>query len=83
MTQVSLYLFFLLKLIRNCNISVKFKKVINVLASSKLLGPYRIPVVVLKNCELEFLYILAEVANVYQGILFSRLFEGLISYSCI
>ena len=56
MTQVSLYLFFLLKLICNW-------KVITNLDLSKASGPDCIPVVVLKNCELELSYILAELFN--------------------
>ena len=55
MTQVSLYLFFLLKLICNC-------KVITNLDLSKASGPDCIPVV-LKNCEPELSYILAELFN--------------------
>ena len=39
------------------------KKVITNLASSKASGPDCIPVVVLKNCELELSYILAELFN--------------------
>ena len=39
------------------------KKVIMNLDSSKASGPDRVPVVVLKNCELEFSYILAELFN--------------------
>ena len=40
------------------------KKVIN-LDSSKASGPDCIPVVVLKNCELELPYILADLFNIY------------------
>ena len=50
------------------NISVTPKiveKVIMNLDSSRVFGPDRIPVVVLKNCELELSYILAELFNVY------------------
>ena len=39
------------------------KKVITNLDSSKTTGPDCIPVVVLKNCEPELLYILAELFN--------------------
>ena len=40
-----------------------FRKVITNLDSSKASGPDCIPVVVLKNCELELSYILAELFN--------------------
>ena len=56
MTLVSLYLFSLLKLICNC-------KVIMNLDLSKASGPDCIPLVVLKNCEPELSYILAELFN--------------------
>ena len=52
------------------------KKVIMNLDLSKSSGPDCIPVVVLKSCELELSYILAE-------ILFSRLLEGFIGGFCI
>ena len=62
MTQVSLYLFSLLELIWNCwNISVTPKmvrKVVMNLYLSKASGLDCIPVVVLKNCEPEYSYIL-------------------------
>ena len=62
MTLVSLYLFPLLELIRNCIIiSVTpemTKKAITNLDSSKVSGPDCIPVVVLKNCKPELSYIL-------------------------
>ena len=54
------------------------KKVITNLDSSKESGSDCIPVVVLKNCEPEPLYILAELFNVSERVLFSRLLEGLI-----
>ena len=64
MTQVSLHLFSLLELIWNCIIFLltptMVKKVITNLDSSKASGPDCIPVVVLKNCEPELSYILAE-----------------------
>ena len=41
------------------------KKVITYLNSSKAYGPDCIPVVVLKNCEPELIYILAELFNTY------------------
>ena len=42
-----------------------FKKVIMNLDLSKASGPDRIPVVVLRNCEPELSYILAEFLNKY------------------
>ena len=39
--------------------------------------------VILKNCETELSYILAELFNVSEGILFSRLLQGLVSGTCI
>ena len=67
MTQVSLYLFSLsrtnLKL-HNISVTPKMiKKVIMNLDLSKASGPDCIPVVVLKNCEPELSYILAELFN--------------------
>ena len=63
-THVSLYLFSLLDLIWNCIISPKMvKKVIINLDLSKASGPDCIPVVVLKNCELDLCYILTELFN--------------------
>ena len=59
------------------------KKVIMSLDLSKASGPNCIPVVVLKKCESELFYILAELFNKSEGILFSRLLEGLISGPCI
>ena len=65
MTQVSLYLFSLLKL-HNISVTPKMvKKVIMNLDSSKASGPDCIRVVVLKNCEPELSYILAEFFNKY------------------
>ena len=62
MTQVSLYLFF--QPVFNIFITSKMvKNVTTKLDSSKASGPYCIPVVVLKNCEPEFSYILAELFN--------------------
>ena len=49
---------------------------------SKGSGPDCIPVVVLKNCEPELSYILTELFNVSEGVLFSRLLEALISSLC-
>ena len=59
------------------------KKVIMKLDISKASGPDRTPVVVLKNCELELLYKLAELFNFPEGVLFSILLEGLIIGPCI
>ena len=53
------------------------------LYSSKASGPDCIPVVVLKNCKPELSYILAELFNVSERVLFSRLLEGLIGGPCI
>ena len=53
------------------------KKVITILDSSKVSGPNCIPVVV------ELSYILAELFNVSEGLLFFKLFEDLIGSSCI
>ena len=49
---------------------------------SKASGPDCIPLVVLKNCEPELSYILAE-QKVSEGVSFSRLLEGLIGGPCI
>ena len=54
------------------------KKAITNLDSSKASGPDCIPVVVLKNCEPELSYVLAELFNVSERALFSRMLEGLI-----
>ena len=54
MTQLSLYLFFHLELIRNWIVNLDL---------SKASGPDCIPVVVLKNCEPELSFILAELFN--------------------
>ena len=59
------------------------KKVIMNLDLSKASGPDFIPVVVLKNCEPELSYILSELFNMCEGVLFFRLFEGLIDGPCI
>ena len=58
------------------------KKVIMNLDLSKASGPDCIPVVVLKNCEPELSYILAELF-MSEGVLFSRLLEGFIGGPCI
>ena len=46
-------------------------------------SPGYIPVMVLKNCEPEPSYILAELFNESEGVLFSRLLKGLIGGPCI
>ena len=68
MTHVSLYLFSLLSRTnlkqRNISVTPKMvKKIITNLDLSKVSGPDCIPVVVLKNCEPELSYILAELYN--------------------
>ena len=89
MTQVSLYLFSLLKLIWNCIIfltSKMVKKVITNLDSSKASGADCIPVVVLQNCELwawTFIHTSWILKHVSERVLFSRLLEGLIGGPCI
>ena len=67
-TKVSVYLFSLLYLfnlkLHNISVTPKMvKKVITNLDLSEASGPDCIPVVVLKNCEPELLYILAELFN--------------------
>ena len=60
------------------------KKVIMNLDLSKTADPDCIPVVILKNCESELSYILAELFNrCLKGVLFSRLLESFISGPCI
>ena len=66
MTQVSLCLFSLLELIWNCITPKMVKNVITNLDSSKASGLDCILVAVLKNCEPEFSYILAELCNMCQ-----------------
>ena len=52
--------------LRNISVTPKIvEKVITNLDSSRVFGRDRIPVVVLKNCELKLSYILAELFNVY------------------
>ena len=58
------------------------KKVITNLDSSKVPGLDCIPVVVLKNYE-QISYRLAELFIMSEGVLFSRLLEGLICGPCI
>ena len=59
------------------------KKVIMNVDLSKAPGPDCVPVVVLKNCEPELFYILAELFNKCLKSLFSRLLEGFISGTCV
>ena len=54
------------------------RKVIANLDSSETSGPDCIPMVVLKNCEPELSYILAE-HLMSEGVLFSRVLDGPIS----
>ena len=67
--------------LHNISISLKMvKKVLTNLDSSKVSGPACIPEMVLKNCEPDLSYILAEIFNIY---LKESLLEGLISGPCI
>ena len=60
------------------------KKVITNLDLSKVSGPDCLPLVVLKNCELELSYILGELFNTcLKESCFHKLLEGLISGLCI
>ena len=72
-----------LKLHNICVSPKMVKKVIMNVDLSKVSGPDCIPVVVLKNCELELSYILTELFNVSERVLFPRLLEDLISGPCI
>ena len=68
------------------NISVTPKMVKNVITNldfSKQFCPGCIPMVVLKSCEPELSYILAEIFSVSEGVCLSRLLEGLIGGLCI
>ena len=73
--------------LHNVSVTPKLvKKIIRNLDSSKASGPDCIPVLVLKKCEPEISYILAASSTlqyVSEGILFSRLLEGLIGGPCI
>ena len=69
--------------LHNISITPKMvKTVITNLDSSKVSGLACIPVVVLKNCEFECSYILAEL-YICERVLFSRLLEGLTGGPCI
>ena len=69
--------------LHNISVTPKLvKKVMTSLDSSWASSPDCISVVVLKNCEHELSYILAKHFNVSEGVLFSRLLEGLIGGSC-
>ena len=59
------------------------EKVIMNLDLSKASGPDCIPVVVLKNCEPENSYLLAELFHVSKRVSFFRLLESLIGGHCI
>ena len=60
------------------------KKVITNLDLSKVSGPDCLPLVVLKNCELELSYILGELFNTcLKESYFHKSLEGLISGLCI
>ena len=69
MIQVSFYLFSLLELIWSSVIIMSLpswiQKATTNLDLSKVSGPVYIPVVVLKNCEPELSYILAELFNIF------------------
>ena len=84
LSLVSLYVFSLLNLkLHNISVTPKLvKKVMKSLDSSWASSPDCISVVVLKNCEHELSCILAKHFNVSEGVLFSRLLEGLIGGSC-
>ena len=71
--------------LHNISVTSKMvKRVIMTLDLSKASGPDSISVVVLKNCEPELSYILAELFNeVSERVLFSRLLVGFIGGPCI
>ena len=65
--------------LHNISVTPKMvKKVIMNLDLSKASCPDCIPVLVLKNCDPELSYILAELFNVSKQVLFSRLLKGFI-----
>ena len=65
------------------SITPKMVTIITNLDSPKGSGPDCMPVVVPKNCEPELSYILAELFNVSERVLFPRLLKGLIGGPCI
>ena len=71
--------------LHNISVTPKMvKKVIMNLDLSRASGPDCVLVVVLKNCEPELSYVLAELFNnCLKGVLFSRLLESFISCPCI
>ena len=71
--------------LHNISITPKIgKKVKKNIDSSNVYGPDCIPVMVLKNCEPELLYKLAELFNMYmKEPCFSSCWGGLISGACI
>ena len=81
MTQISLYLVSLLELIT----SKVVKKVLTNFDLSKVSGPDCILVLVLKKCEPELSYILAElfIMCLKESCFFFRLLKGLLSSLCI
>ena len=58
-------------------------KVIKNLDSLNVSGPDCIPVAVLKNCEPDLSYILVELFNMSERVLFSILLEGFNGGPCI
>ena len=70
--------------LHNISVTPKMvKKVITNLDLAKASGPDCIPVVVLKNCEPELSYMLAELFNKCLKVLLSRWLAGFISGFCI
>ena len=70
--------------IKNKRLTKMVKKDIANVDSSRASVPDCIPVVVLKNCEPELSYILAELFQyLSERVLFYRLLKGLVSGSCI
>ena len=69
--------------LQNISVTPKLVKKVTInLDVSKTSGFDSIPVVVLKSCEPELSYTLAELFNLSETIFFSGLLEGLISGSC-
>ena len=70
--------------LHNISMTPKMVKKVITNLSSKASGPDCIPVVVLKNCESEPSYIVAELFNMFRKeSFFSRLLEGLVGGPCI